>query len=581
MIKLLKYYKPYTALILLTLLLLFLQVMADLALPNYMAKIINNGIALGNISYILIKGIQMLIIAFIGGLCAVGVGFFASRIAAKSSMHMREDVFKKVSDFSNAEFDKFSTASLITRSTNDIQQIQMVSVMLLRMVCMAPIMGIGALIMAYKSSPSMSWTIFLALVIVLSIMITFFFITSSRFKKLQKLVDKLNLIMNERLTGMLVIRAFNTQSYEEKRFDKTNKELTSLNLFVNRVMTFMMPMMMLIMNGVSILIVWTGAKMINMGALEVGDMLAFIQYTMMIIMSFMLISMVFIMMPKALVSGQRIAEVLQTQSNIKDPAENKTKYLNKGESELKGYVEFKNVSFHYPDAAEDVIHDLSFTAKPGETTALIGSTGSGKSTVVNLIPRFYDVTQGEILIDGVDIRDMKQNNLRDIIGYVPQKAVLFSGTIESNLLYGDKNASEKELIDASEIAQAMEFISEKPQGFDTEISQGGTNVSGGQKQRLSIARALVKNPKIFIFDDSFSALDYETDALLRNQLKEKKKDSTKIIVTQRISTIKNAEQIIVLDNGKMVGKGKHSELMKNCQVYKEIALSQLDEEELQ
>ncbi|MEG1584321.1 MAG: ABC transporter ATP-binding protein [Anaerovorax sp.] len=581
--KLLKYYKPYKVAIAGALLLLLLQVLSDLALPNYMAKIINNGIIPGDIRYIFTAGIQMLALALICTLCAGGVGFFAARIGAKSSMKIRSDVFRKVSDFANPEFDKFSTASLITRSTNDIQQIQMLVIVMFRMVLMAPMMGIGALFMAYKNSPSMTWTIVLALMVVLGLLGSLFALTTPKFKLVQKLVDRLNLVMNERLTGILVIRAFNTEVHEEARFDETNEQLTKLNLFVNRVMMFMMPMMMLVMNGVSILILWTGAKRIDQNLLAVGDMLAFIQYTMLVIMSFMMVSMVFVMMPRALVSAQRISEVLETEVSIIDT---KTPACFNESLEKTGYIEFRQVSFKYPDAQDYVLKDLNFIAKPGETTALIGSTGSGKTTVVNLIPRFYDVTEGQILINGTDIRRFSQKDLREQIGYVPQKAVLFTGTIESNILYGVNGAAcgadamKSVAYNGAKTAQALDFIKEKPQGFETEVSQGGTNVSGGQKQRLSIARALAKKPPIYIFDDSFSALDFQTDNALRRALKEETGDSTILIVAQRISTIKNAEQIIVMDDGKIVGKGTHGQLLKECNVYKEIASSQLDEKEL-
>lgn len=579
MTKLLKYYKPYKLAILGAVLLLFLQVLADLALPSYMAKIINTGIIPGNIMYIFMAGVQMLLLALVCAVSAGGVGFLASKISAKSSMKIRSDLFKKVSEFANPEFDKFSTASLITRSTNDIQQIQMLVTVMFRMVLMAPIMGIGAVVMAYRTSPSMTWTIALALVTVLGMLVILFAMTTPKFKLVQKLVDKLNLIMNERLTGLLVIRAFNTEEHEKERFDDVNKQLTKLNLFVNRVMMFMMPMMMLVMNGVSILILWTGAKRIDQNLLAVGDMLAFIQYTMMVIMSFMMVSMVFVMMPRALVSAQRIAEVLGTKVSIIE--QEKPVSVDQFPAQ-KGWVEFKNVSFQYPDADDYVLRDLNFVAKPGETTAFIGSTGSGKSTVVNLIPRFYDVTEGEILVNGTDIRKFSQKDLRDQIGYVPQKAVLFTGTIESNILYGvhDEEPTQAVAYGAAKTAQSLEFIEEKPEGFQREISQGGTNVSGGQKQRLSIARALAKKPSICIFDDSFSALDFKTDNALRKALKEETEDNTIIIVAQRISTIKHAEQIIVMDDGKIVGKGTHRQLLEDCQVYKEIASSQLDKEEL-
>lgn len=578
MSKILRFYKPFTVGIIVVVILLFLQAMTDLALPDYMSKIIDQGIIAGDIPFIYTKGMQMVFLSMISMACAALVSFLASRIAAKTAMGIRNAVFEKVSNFSNPEFDHFSTASLITRSTNDIQQIQMVSVMLLRMVFLAPIMGIGALLRAYYKSPSLSWTIFLALVLILCIMLIVFYITMPKFKLVQKLVDKLNLTMNERLSGIMVIRAFNTEVHERERFDSINKDLTNLNLFVNRTMAFMMPIMMFIMNFISVLIIWVGARFIDMGGLLIGDMMAFVQYAMQIIISFLMISMVFIMLPKALVSAQRVAEVLTAEPSILDPSD----YEIAGQTDLtrKGFVEFQDVSFKYPDADDNVLQHITFIARPGETTAFIGSTGSGKSTLVNLIPRFYDVSDGVILVDGVDIRKITQSTLRDKIGYVPQKGVLFSGTIRSNLQYGDENASFEILSHTARIAQANDFILEKPEGYDAPISQGGTNVSGGQKQRLSIARALVKKPEIYIFDDSFSALDFKTDAALRRALREDTGESTVIIVAQRISTIKNAEKIIVLNDGNIVGIGTHKELMANCQVYKEIALSQLNEEEL-
>lgn len=526
-------------------------------------------------NYILMAGFKMLLLALLSMLATVIVGLLAARVAAGLGRNLREKVFKKVTSFSNAEFDKFSTASLITRSTNDIQQIQMLMVMLLRIVFYAPILGIGGIIKVLKTDTSMGWIIAVAVMAILTLVIVLFSIAIPKFKSVQKLVDKINLITRESLIGMLVIRAFNTEKYEENRFDKANKDLTRTNLIISRLMTLMMPMMMLIMNVITVLIIWVGAHQVDAGNMQVGSMMAFMQYTMQIIMAFLMISMVSIILPRASVSAQRIVEVLDTEVIIKDAP--KTENFNGYE---KGYVQFNNVTFKYPGAEEPVLENITFTAKPGETTAFIGSTGSGKSTLINLIPRFYDVTSGEILIDGVDIRKVSQKELRDKIGYVPQKGVLFSGTIESNIKYGKKDASEAELLKAGEIAQAMEFINSKPEGFKTEISQGGTNVSGGQKQRLSIARALAKNPEIFIFDDSFSALDFKTDAALRKALRQQIAHSTVLIVAQRISTIMNADKIIVLDEGKIVGIGTHKELMENCEVYKQIALSQLSKEEL-
>ncbi|PGR89982.1 MULTISPECIES: ABC transporter ATP-binding protein [Bacillus] len=526
-------------------------------------------------NYILTSGGKMLLLSLVSMAATVIVSLLAAKVAAGLGRDLRKKVFRKVTSFSNAEFDKFSTASLITRSTNDIQQVQTLMVMLLRIVFYAPILGIGGIIKVLTTDLSMGWIIAVAVIAILSLVIGLFSIAIPKFKSIQKLVDKINLITRESLTGMLVIRAFNNQKHEEKKFEKGNQDLTRTNLFVSRLMSFMMPMMMLIMNAVTVLIIWVGSHQVDMGHMQVGDMMAFMQYTMQIIMAFLMISMVSIMVPRASVSAQRIAEVLDTDLSIHDAAEPKT-----FTSDKRGYVEFKNVSFKYPGAEEDVLSNITFTAKPGETTAFIGSTGSGKSTLINLIPRFYDVISGQILIDGTDIREVSQKELREKIGYVPQKGVLFSGTIESNLKYGKKEATEEELAKAAEIAQAMEFINAKPESFRTEISQGGTNVSGGQKQRLSIARALTKKSEIFIFDDSFSALDFKTDAALRRALNNEIAGSTILLVAQRISTIMNADKIIVLDEGKIVGTGTHEELMENCEVYKQIALSQLSREEL-
>ena len=527
-------------------------------------------------NYIIIAGAKMLGIALISMIATVIVGFIAARIAAALGKNLRKDVFTSVVGFSNNEFDHFSTASLITRSTNDIQQIQTLVVMLIRVVFYAPILGAGGILKVIGTRTNMGWIIGIAVLSLLTVVSVLFGLAMPKFKVVQKLVDKVNLVTRESLTGMLVIRAFSTQKYEEKKFDNANRDLTKTNLFVTRITSMMMPIMMLIMNSISLLIVWIGAHRINDGLLQVGDMMAFIQYTMQIIMAFLMISMISVILPRAAASVQRIAEVLSADVSIKD-IENPKKF----NKEQKGIVEFKNVSFRYPGAEENVLENISFIAKPGETTAFIGSTGSGKSTLINLIPRFYDATEGEILIDGTNIKEVSQHDLRDKIGYVPQKGMLFSGTIESNLKYGDENLSEEGMVKAANIAQAMEFISSKEKGFETEIAQGGTNVSGGQKQRLSIARALAKSPEIFIFDDSFSALDFKTDATLRKALKSEISGSTMLIVAQRISTIMNAEQIIVLDEGKVVGKGTHSELMKNCEVYKQIALSQLSKEELE
>ncbi|NIZ88171.1 ABC transporter ATP-binding protein, partial [Clostridioides difficile] len=528
-------------------------------------------------NYILFTGAKMLGIAMISMVATITVGFLAARVAASVGRNLRSGVFRKVMSFSNTEMNEFSTASLITRSTNDIQQIQMLMVMLLRIVFYAPIMAIGGVIKVLNTNTSMAWIIAVAVVAILSLIVVLFSVVMPKFKLVQKLVDKLNLVSREIITGIPVIRAFSTEKHEEERFDKANKNLTKTNLFVNRVMTCMMPAMMLIMNLITVLIVWRGAYSVDSGAMQVGDMMAFIQYTMQIIMSFLMISMVSIMLPRASVSATRIDEVLVSDISIKDPEKSEAQEF---KEDKKGLVEFKNVSFMYPDAEEPILTNISFTAKPGETTAFIGSTGSGKSTLINLIPRFFDVTEGEILLGGVNIKNVSQHDLREKIGYVPQKGVLFSGTIESNLKYGRKDATDEEMRTAAEIAQATEFIDSKLEAFKTEISQGGTNVSGGQKQRLSIARAIAKNPEVYIFDDSFSALDLKTDAALRKALKSKTAESTVLIVAQRISTILNAEQIIVLNEGEIVGIGTHKELLKNCEVYEQIALSQLSKEEL-
>lgn len=526
--------------------------------------------------YIINTGAIMIGITILSMIAAIFVGFLASRVGASLGRELRSKTFEKVMRFSNKEMTEFSTASLITRSTNDIQQIQMMTVMILRMVFFAPFMALGGLYKVLSTNNSMTWIIGVAILGVLTIVIILFATVMPRFKIIQNLVDKLNLVTREILTGLPVIRAFSTERFEEQRFDNVNKDLTKVNMFVNRMMACMMPGMMLVMNLISVLIVWVGAKNIDTGAMQVGDMMAFIQYTMQIVMSFLMISMISVILPRAAVSAKRINEVLEKDIVIKEDKTPKTFDENK-----KGLVEFKNVSFKYPDADEDVLSNINFTAKAGETTAFIGSTGSGKSTVINLIPRFHDVTEGEILVDGVNIKNASLHDLREKIGYVPQKGVLFSGTIDSNLRYGKKDATSEEIRKAAEIAQSLDFIMEKENNFESEISQGGSNVSGGQKQRLSIARAIAKNPEIFIFDDSFSALDFKTDAKLRKTLKSETKDATVLIVAQRISTIINADQIIVLDEGRVVGKGTHKELLKNCEIYKEIALSQLSKEELE
>ncbi|MGN2371049.1 ABC transporter ATP-binding protein [Clostridium cagae] len=527
-------------------------------------------------NYIFSSGAKMLGFALVSMMATILVTLIASRVAATFSRDLRSSVFKKVVGFTNKEFDDFSTASLITRCTNDIQQIQILTVMVLRFVLYAPILGIGGFIKVLNTNSTMSWVIGVAILSILSLVSVLFAIAMPKFKKLQKLVDKINLVAREILTGIPVIRAFSTEKHEEERFDKANKELTDVNLFVNKIMACMMPAMMFIMNGITVLIVWVGASKIENATMQVGDLMAFIQYTMQIIMAFLMLSMISIMISRAAVSAKRIAEVLDTEGLIKDPVSVKSFDNNK-----KGYVEFKNVNFRYPKAEEDVLSNINFTAKPGETTAIIGSTGSGKTTLVNLIPRFFDTTEGEILVDGVDVRNVTQHDLRDKIGYVPQKGMLFSGTIESNIKYGAENAPKEVIMNAARVAQATEFIEAKDDTYNSPISQGGNNVSGGQKQRLSIARAIAKQPEIYIFDDSFSALDYKTDIVLRKALNEQIKDGTILIVAQRISTVLNADKIIVLDEGKIVGKGTHKELLKSCEVYKQIALSQLSKEELE
>ena len=528
--------------------------------------------------YILTSGLKMLGIALIGSLAAMTAAFLSSKVGAGVARDLRKAVFEKVESFSNTEFNKFSTASLITRTTNDITQVQMLMVMLLRIVLFAPMMGVGALIKALTHSTSMTWIILMILIVITVVLLVLIKVVMPKFKIIQSLIDRLNLTMRENLSGVLVIRAFGNEKHSEQRFDKANDDLTKVNLFVNRAMATLMPIMMFIMNMATVLVVWEGSKQLDVGAVTIGEMMAFIQYAMQIIMSFLFIAMIFIMIPRASVAASRVYEVLSTDLQIKDP-----EHVKEFNLEQRGLVEFKDVTFQYPGAHEAVLSHITFTAKPGETTAFIGSTGSGKSTLINLIPRFYDVTSGEVLVDGVNVKDVKQHDLREMIGIVPQKGVLFSGTIRSNLQYGAKDASDEELNEVIRIAQAKEFVDQKPHGLDEPISQGGTNVSGGQKQRLAIARALAKNPEILIFDDSFSALDFKTDAVLRKELNAltKKTKNTVLIVGQRIASIMDADQIIVLDNGKIVGKGTHDQLMKECQVYQEIAYSQLSKEELQ
>lgn len=526
-------------------------------------------------NYILNTGGTMLLISILGGVCTVGVSYFASRTAAGTARDIRKDVFEKVENFTSAEFDQFSTASLITRSTNDVTQVQRVIFLFLRLVVYAPIIGIGGVIRAVDKSASMWWLIAVAVFALLALIITVFIIAVPKFKLMQDFIDRLNLVTREQLSGMMVIRAFNKQESESKRFDDANLDLTDTSLFVARVMVTMMPLMMLLMNGLSLAIIWVGSHQVAEAAIQVGDMMAFMQYAIQIVMAFLMMSMLFIFLPRAAVSGDRIADVLETEIVIQDP-ESPQEFL----LPFKGEIVFQDVSFRYPDAEDDVIQNISFKAHPGQTTAFIGSTGCGKSTVINLIPRFYDVTEGNILVDGIDVREVRQSDLRDKIGLVPQKGTLFSGTIESNLLYADPGADQTTLEEALEIAQASDFVFDSDDGLHANISQGGTNVSGGQRQRLSIARALVKKPPIFIFDDSFSALDFKTDSTLRRELKKKTGESTVLIVTQRVATVKNADQIIVLEEGKVVGKGSHKELMDTCETYQEIASSQLSKEEL-
>lgn len=525
--------------------------------------------------YILRTGGIMLLISLLSITCAIIVGFLAARTAAGVARDLRREVFRRVMSFGGAEFDQFSTASLITRSTNDVTQVQMVVMLMMRMVFYAPIIGIGGVIRAVDKSANMWWIIALAVIVLLGLVLTVFSIALPKFKAMQQLIDRLNLVVRENLSGMLVIRAFNKQRSEEARFNRANQDLTQTTLFVNRVMVVMMPVMMLIMNGLSLIIIWVGAHQVAAATMQVGDMMAFLQYAMQIVFSFLMLTMMFIFLPRAAVSGDRVADVLETQPAIRDPEQPKT-----FKEPFDGTVEFCHVHFRYPNALEDVLHDISFVAKPGQMTAFIGSTGSGKSTIVNLIPRFYDVTSGAIYVGGVDVREVRQSDLRDKIGYIPQKGILFSGTMDSNLRYADEDADEQTVRQAVEIAQAEEFVFGRPEGLAAEIAQGGTNVSGGQKQRLSIARALVKMPPIYIFDDSFSALDFKTDAALRRALREVTRDSTVLIVTQRVSTIMNADQIIVLDEGRIVGKGTHRQLVETCEVYREIAQSQLGKEDL-
>lgn len=525
--------------------------------------------------YILMSGVKMLGLAFLAMAAAIAVTFLSARVAAVLGRNLRNSIYRKVISFSGRELNQFSTASLITRSTNDVQQVQMLFTLLFRIVLYAPILGIGGVYKVFQTDASMTWILALAVVVIMLFVVLLFRIAMPKFTRLQFLIDELNLVSREILTGVPVVRAFSREKHEEERFEEANARLTKTNLFVNRCMTFMMPVMMLLMNGVTVLIVWNGAHAVNEGSMQVGNMMAFMQYAMQIIMAFLMITMMSIMIPRANVAAKRINEVMETQVSIQDSQE-----VQSVQEDKKGQIVFEHVSFAYPGADEKTLHDIDFTARKGETVAFIGSTGSGKSTLVNLIPRFFDVTEGRILVDGVDIRHLKLHDLRERIGYVPQKAVLFSGTIDSNIRYGKEEATEAEVKKAAKIAQAWEFIEEKEEGVDSAIAQGGTNVSGGQKQRLSIARAIAKEPEIYIFDDSFSALDYKTDVVLRRALKQETKDATTLIVAQRISTILHADKILVLDEGRVVGQGTHRELLNSCEVYRQIAMSQLSEEEL-
>ena len=578
MLKLFKYLKPYIWLIIPLIILIYLQVMANLSLPDLMAKIVDNGIIGGDMNAIIKNGLIMLGVTLGGGIAAVGVGFLSARTATGFARDVRQKVFKKVEGFSIVEFNKFSTASLITRSTNDIQQIQSTTLMILRLVIMAPLMAIGGLQKAMENAPGLSWIIAVAVISLLVVIIVLFVAALPKFKLLQKMVDKLNLVTRENLTGLRVVRAFNKEKTEENKFNDANTDLMKLNLTVNRMMIIMQPFMNLVMNMALIAIVWFGAHLVSERLIDVGNMMAFMQYATQVIMSFLMISMLFIMIPRASVSAKRVNEVIDTDISIKDPEESKK--VKKAPGRGSGRVEFRDVTFTYPDAEAPVLSGVNFTAEPGQTTAIIGSTGSGKSTLIGLIPRFYDVSAGQILIDNVDIRDQKLSDLYSQIGYVPQKGVLFSGSIKSNVAYGNTEASAEEIENAIKVSQSKDFVQKKEDGVNASISQGGANVSGGQKQRLSIARALAVKPKVYIFDDSFSALDFKTEAKLKKELKKETKNKTVLIVAQRISTIINADKIIVMNEGKIVGEGTHQELLKNNSVYQEIASSQLSEEEL-
>ena len=575
MILVFEYMTEYSGMLLAALALLVVQAICDLALPDYMADIVNTGVLNGNVSFIVQIGIKMLFITLLGAACSIVVGYFASRIAAFTARDMRADVFKRVQTFSNPELDKFSPASLITRTTNDITQIQLLIILLVRILFYAVIMGAGGIFKAVAESPTLSWIIVGAVLALVMVIIILMSVVMPRMRIMQTLVDRLNLISRENLEGLLVIRAFNSQKFEEARFDDANRSLTENNLYINRAMTIMMPTMMFIMNVTTVLIVWVGAQQIAAMQIDIGKMMAFIQYAMQIIMAFLMLSMMFIMIPRAAVSASRVKEVIETDTMIKDK-----KNALRPRADFVPDIEYENVTFCYPGSDQPVLKNINFKAKHGETTAFIGVTGSGKSTLINLLLRYYDVTAGRILVDGVDIREMKRSDLRDKIGYVPQKIMLFSGTVKTNLRYADGDATLDQLKRAACVAQADEFISTMTDGYDARIAQGGSNLSGGQKQRLSIARALVKNAPIYIFDDSFSALDMKTDAALREALHQAARGSTLLIVAQRVGTILSADQIIVLENGEIVGRGTHHELLHDCEVYREIAQSQLSEDEL-
>jgi len=575
MAKLFKFMKQSTHAVVVIVLLLIMQAMCDLTMVSYTSDIINLGIKKNDMNFILQTGGKMLGMALLSMIIAILVCYMAAAVAATIGRNLKSRIFKKVVSFSNLELDKFSTASLITRSTNDVGQVQLLIVLLLRAVVYAPILGIGGIIKILTTNASLAWIVGVTVVVAITSLVTLFAIVFPKFNLMQKLVDKLNLVTREILTGLPVIRAFSRAKHEEKRFDDVNKDLTKTNLFVNRVMICMTPLLTLILNLTLVILAWRGAYVIDGGQMLLGNLMAYMQYTMLIIMQFISVSSIATILPRASVSAVRIDEILNTEVAVKDPATEKV-----FDTAQRGVVKFDHVSFRYPGAEQDVIHDISFTTKPGETTAIIGSTGSGKSTIVNLLPRFYDVTEGHIFVDGVDVRDVSQHDLREKLGYVPQKGVLFSGNIASNILYGNSDGTMEQMKKAARIAQTTDFVEEKPKQYDSHIAQGGSNVSGGQKQRLSIARAIAKSPEIYIFDDSFSALDYKTDVKLRKALKEETTESTVIIVAQRISTILHAEQIIVLDNGRIAGIGTHRELLKSNEVYRQIAAAQLSEEEL-